>query len=154
MHSTIYCVLYKHRLFAFMAFRSLSTNSVIHWTLTLDSTTKTGQTAAVKIDTANTGVTSMRQKGGNSCCFGDIEMNDSFREYTRKLLSAKAFFSRKCSKCHSAAGFRPDPLGQLPPDSLAGLRGPTSRGGEGKKRKGWENLPHFNFPSGYATVCD
>ena len=66
-----------------------------------------------------------------------------------KLLSPAAFLSHKCTKYRLAAGLRPDPLGELtalphggaysaPPDHLAELKGPTSkgRGGVGVKKEG------------------
>ena len=51
-------------------------------------------------------------------------------------------FSLKFTKYRSAAGLCPDPLGELkrPPDPLAAIRGPTSKGraGKGGEGKGWE----------------
>ena len=43
--------------------------------------------------------------------------------------------SLKFTEYHLAAGLRPDPLGELKhsPDPLAAIRGPTSRGGEGRE---------------------
>jgi len=41
-----------------------------------------------------------------------------------------------CTKSFVGWGFAPDPTGgaySAPPDPLAGLRGPTSKGGEGRK---------------------
>ena len=47
-----------------------------------------------------------------------------------KLLSSEAFISPKCSKYRSMAGLHIDPVGDLqrPHDTLAGLRGRTSKG--------------------------
>jgi len=56
-----------------------------------------------------------------------------------KLATRGEIFSQKFTKYRSAAGLRPDPLGELKrsPDLLAAIRGPTSkrRGREGKERK-------------------
>jgi len=44
-----------------------------------------------------------------------------------------------CTKSFVGWGFAPDPTGEAynaPPDPLAGLRGPTSKGGEGREGKG------------------
>jgi len=44
-----------------------------------------------------------------------------------------------CTKSFVGWGFAPDPTGgaySAPPDHLAGLRGPTSKRGEGRKGKG------------------
>ena len=44
-----------------------------------------------------------------------------------------------CTKSFVGWGYAPDPTGgaySAPPDPLAGLRGPTSKGGEGRGRKG------------------
>jgi len=44
-----------------------------------------------------------------------------------------------CTKSFVGWGFAPDPTGgsySAPPDPLAGLRGPTSKGGEGREGKG------------------
>ena len=44
-----------------------------------------------------------------------------------------------CTKSFVGWCFAPDPTGgaySAPPDSVAGLRGPTSKGGEGRGRKG------------------
>jgi len=43
-----------------------------------------------------------------------------------------------CTKSFGGWGFAPDPTGgaySAPPDPLAGLRGPTSKRGEGRKGK-------------------
>ena len=48
-----------------------------------------------------------------------------------KLLSPAAFLSPKCTKYRLAAGLR-----SAPPDPLAGLKGPTSKGREGGWKKG------------------
>jgi len=60
----------------------------------------------------------------------------------------------KCTKIDSSWGSTPDPIGRAysaPPDPLAGLRGPTSKGRERKARrreKGGEGSPcvSLNFP--------
>jgi len=36
-----------------------------------------------------------------------------FREYAREIALIRSFFSSKCSKYHSAAGLRTDPLTEL-----------------------------------------
>jgi len=52
-----------------------------------------------------------------------------------------------CTKLFVGWGFAPDPTGgaySAPPDPLAGLRGPTSKGGEGREgewREGEESAP-------------
>ena len=48
-------------------------------------------------------------------------------------------FAQICTKSFVGWGFAPDPTGgaySAPPDPLAGLRGPTSKAGEGKKGEG------------------
>jgi len=48
-----------------------------------------------------------------------------------------------CTKSFVGWGFAPDPTGgaySAPPDPLAGLTGPTSKGRGGKGR-GWEGVP-------------
>jgi len=65
----------------------------------------------------------------------------------------------KCTKFNFGWGSAPDPAGEAysaPPDPLAGLRGPTSKGrgvegreggGEGRERGGKETRPHpFTTP--------
>ena len=47
----------------------------------------------------------------------------------------------KCTKFDFGWGSAPDPAGgaySVPPDPLAGFKGPTSKGGEGSKGKGGE----------------
>jgi len=56
-----------------------------------------------------------------------------------KLLLSEAFISPKCSKYCSAAN-------STPPDSLAGLRGPTTSNGRGEKR-GMEGEVRIKFAS-------
>jgi len=52
-----------------------------------------------------------------------------------------------CTKSFVGWGFAPDPTGEAysaPPDPIAGLRGPTSKGGErrgGEWREGKESAP-------------
>jgi len=64
-----------------------------------------------------------------------------------------------CTKSFVGWGFAPDPTGgaySAPPDPLAGLRGPTSKGGEGsgeKGRKGKESAP-LDLNPGDATELD
>jgi len=59
-----------------------------------------------------------------------------------KLLPPELLFlAQICTKSFVGWGFAPDPTGgaySAPPDPLAGLRGPTSkgRGGKGKEGKG------------------
>jgi len=47
-----------------------------------------------------------------------------------KIIARGEIFSLKFTKYRLAAGLRPDPLGELnaPPDPLAVIRGPTSKG--------------------------
>ena len=67
-----------------------------------------------------------------------------------------------CTKSFGGWGFAPDPTGgaySAPPDPLAGLRGPTSKGGEGRKgewregkgREGKESAP-LDLNPGDATA--
>jgi len=58
----------------------------------------------------------------------------------------------ECTKIVGGWGFAPDPTGgaySAPPDPLAGLRGPTSKGSGGKGRGG-EGLPRLEITSGYT----
>ena len=64
-----------------------------------------------------------------------------------------------CTKSFVGWGFAPDPAGgaySAPPDPLAGLRGPTSKGGEGKKREWREGkgrrVPPLDLNPGDATA--
>ena len=58
-----------------------------------------------------------------------------------------------CTKSFVGWGFAPDPTGgaySTPPDPLAGLMGPTSRGGKGRGREGEEGAP-LDLNPGDAT---
>ena len=65
-------------------------------------------------------------------------------------------FVQICTKSFVGWDFAPDPTGgaySAPPDSLAGLRRPTSKGGEGRKgewREGKESAP-LDLNPGDAT---
>ena len=69
------------------------------------------------------------------------------------MVTGGMIFSSKCTKKRSAAGLCPDPLGSLsaPPDPLAAMRGPTSKGGEaraGEAREGSDmagSVPLFSL---------
>ena len=57
----------------------------------------------------------------------------------KTVATRAAPFAQICTKSFVGWGFAPDPTGgaySAPPDSLAGLRGPTSKGGEGMERNG------------------
>ena len=63
----------------------------------------------------------------------------SFTEKLLKIVAARGeIFSLKFTKYRLAAELRPDPLGEQKrsPDPLAAIRGPTSKGREGKGRAG------------------
>jgi len=46
------------------------------------------------------------------------------------VITRSALFSSKCIRNHLAAGFRPDPLGELPRPSWMKGMGPQEEGGE------------------------
>ena len=84
----------------------------------------------------------------------------SFPEKLVKIVATRGeIFSLKFTKYRLAAGLRADPLGELKrsPDPLPVMRGPTSKGREGKvrRKRGEERLPHTcktSFVS-LQTVC-
>jgi len=64
-----------------------------------------------------------------------------------------------CTKSFVGWGFAPDPTGgaySAPPDPLVGIRGPTSKGGEGRKGEWREGkgrrVPPLDLNPGDATV--
>jgi len=62
-----------------------------------------------------------------------------------------------CTKSFVGWGFAPDPTGgaySTPPDPLAGLSGPTSKGGEERGVEGREGECPLDLNPGDATVVD
>ena len=67
------------------------------------------------------------------------KLNLFLRKSIKLLPPELLLLAQICTKSFVGRGFAPDPTGGAysdPPDHLAGLRGPTSKGRGGKKRGG------------------
>ena len=75
-------------------------------------------------------------------------------EYS-KWLPPVVFWQLECTKFVFGRGFARTPLKELTssPDRLAGLRGPTSEGGEERERRRWEEGNGRDRPS-FSTFID